>query len=212
MGFPHSSVGKEFTCNAGDPGSIPGLGRSAGEGIGYPLQYSWASLVAQLIKNPPAMWETWVWSLGWERSLGEEKGFPLQYSGLENSRDCIAPGVTKSRTRLSNFHFQFVVICYSSHRKLMHKDAGLSLSSSRTRLGEASPLYPPGLVSSPSPLQLAFFFPLSPEAFQRGQTTRSAQLQASSLTTSASRGSLGQEPPLTISCGQRREGHTARKD
>ena len=55
MGFPHSSVGKEFTCNAGDPGSIPGLGRSAGEGIGYPLQYSWASLVAQLVKNPPAM-------------------------------------------------------------------------------------------------------------------------------------------------------------
>ena len=55
MGFPHSSVGKEFTCNAGDPGSIPRLGRSAGEGIGYPLQYSWASLVAQLVKNPPAM-------------------------------------------------------------------------------------------------------------------------------------------------------------
>ena len=55
-----SSVGKESACNAGDPGSIPGSGRSAGEGIGYPLQYSWASLVAQLVKNPPAMWETWV--------------------------------------------------------------------------------------------------------------------------------------------------------
>jgi len=52
-GFPHSSLDKESTCNAGDPGSIPGLGRSTGEGIGYPLQYSWASLVAQLIKNPP---------------------------------------------------------------------------------------------------------------------------------------------------------------
>ena len=51
MGFPDSSVGKESTCNAGDPGSIPGLERSAGEGIGYPLQYSWASLVAQLVKN-----------------------------------------------------------------------------------------------------------------------------------------------------------------
>ena len=60
LGFPDSSVGKESTCNAGDPSSIPGLGRSAGEGIGYPLQYSWASLVAQLVKNPPAMWETWV--------------------------------------------------------------------------------------------------------------------------------------------------------
>ena len=53
--FPDSSVGKESACNAGDPGLIPGLGRSAGEGIGYPLQYSWASLVAQMVKNPPAM-------------------------------------------------------------------------------------------------------------------------------------------------------------
>ena len=59
-GFPHSSVGKDSTCNAGDPGSIPGSGGSAGGGIGYPLQYSWASLVAQLVKNLPAMWETWV--------------------------------------------------------------------------------------------------------------------------------------------------------
>ena len=57
-GFPHSSVGKESTCNAGDSSSIPGLGRSTGEGIGYPLQYSWASLVAQLIKNLPEMRET----------------------------------------------------------------------------------------------------------------------------------------------------------
>ena len=71
-GFPDSSVGKESACNAGDPGSICGSGRSAGEGIGYPLQYSWASLVAQLVKNPPAMWETWVQSLGWEDPL--EKG------------------------------------------------------------------------------------------------------------------------------------------
>ena len=60
MGFPHSSVGKESTCNAGDPSSIPGSGRSAGEQIRHRLQYSWASLVAQLVKNPPAMQETWV--------------------------------------------------------------------------------------------------------------------------------------------------------
>ena len=59
-GFPPSSVGKTSTSNAGDPGSTPGSGRSAAEGIGYPRQYSWASLVAQLVKNPPAMWETWV--------------------------------------------------------------------------------------------------------------------------------------------------------
>ena len=62
-GFPDNSVGKESACNAGDPSSIPELGRSSGEGIGYPLQYSWASLVAQLVKNPPAMRETWVCSL-----------------------------------------------------------------------------------------------------------------------------------------------------
>ena len=72
MGFPDSSVGKESACNAGGPSSIPGLGSSAGEEIGYPLQYYWASLVAQLVKNPPAMWETWVSSLGWEDPL--EKG------------------------------------------------------------------------------------------------------------------------------------------
>ena len=70
--FPHSSVGKESACNTGDPGSIPGLGRSSGEGIGYPHQYSWASLVAQLVKNPPAVWETWVRPLGWGGPL--EKG------------------------------------------------------------------------------------------------------------------------------------------
>ena len=58
--FPGSSVGKESACNAGGPGPIPGSRRSAGEGIGYPLQYSWASLVAQLVKNRSAMWETWV--------------------------------------------------------------------------------------------------------------------------------------------------------
>ena len=65
-GFPGSSASKEFICSAGDPDLIPGLERFPGEGIGYPLQYSWASLVAQLVKNPPAMWEAWVRSLGWE--------------------------------------------------------------------------------------------------------------------------------------------------
>ena len=72
IGFPDSSVGKESACNSEDPGSIPGSGRSAGEGIGYPLQYSWACLVAQLVKNLPAMWETWVRSVNWEELL--EKG------------------------------------------------------------------------------------------------------------------------------------------
>ena len=70
--FPHSSAGEESTCDVGDLGSIPGSERSQGEGIGYPLQYSWASLVAQLVKNLPAMWETWVRPLGWEDALEKE--------------------------------------------------------------------------------------------------------------------------------------------
>ena len=80
MGFHDSSVGKGSFCNAGDPSSIPGSGRSAGEGIGYPLQYSWALLVTQLVKNPPDMRETWVRSLGWEDPL--EKGTAIHSSIL----------------------------------------------------------------------------------------------------------------------------------
>ena len=66
------SAGKESTCNAGDPSSVPEWGSSPREGIGYPIQNSWASLMAQTVKNPPEMWETWVQSLGWEDLL--EKG------------------------------------------------------------------------------------------------------------------------------------------
>ena len=80
--FIYSLVGKESACNAGDHALIPGSGRSLGERIGYPLQYSWASLVAQTVKNPPAMGETWVRSRGREDSPGEGNGNPLQYSGL----------------------------------------------------------------------------------------------------------------------------------
>ena len=80
VGFPGGSAGEESTCNVGDPGSIPGLGRSTGEGTGDPLQYSWASLVAQLVKNLPATWKTWVQSLGWEDLL--EKGKVIHSSNL----------------------------------------------------------------------------------------------------------------------------------
>ena len=66
-----SSAGKESACNAGDPGLIPWLGRSPGEGMGYLLQYSWASLVVQTVKNLCAMQETWLQSLGWEDPLEE---------------------------------------------------------------------------------------------------------------------------------------------
>ena len=90
-GFPDSSVGKESSCNAGDPGSIPGSERSAGEGIGYPLRYSWTYLIAQLIKNPPAMRETWVTSLGWEDPWRRERlptpvFWPGEFRGLYSPR------------------------------------------------------------------------------------------------------------------------------
>ena len=78
--FPYSLVGKESACNAGDPGLIPGSGRSTGEEIGFPLQYSWASLVAQLVKNLPAMRGTWVQSLAWEDPL--KKGKATHFSIL----------------------------------------------------------------------------------------------------------------------------------
>ena len=97
LGFPHSSVGKESACNAGDLGSIPGLQRSAGEGIGYPLQYAWASLVAQTVKNLPAMWRDLGSIPGWGRSPAEGKGYPLQYPGLKNSMVYTVHGVAKCR-------------------------------------------------------------------------------------------------------------------
>ena len=113
MGFPNSSIGKESACNAGDPcagdpGLIPGSGRSPGEGIGYPLRYSWASLVAQLVKNLLAMWDQSLGSIpGLGRSV-EGKSDPLQYSGLENSMDCRIHGVAESditeRLLLSHTH------------------------------------------------------------------------------------------------------------
>ena len=100
--FPDSSVSKESSCNAGDPGLIPGLRRSAAEGIGYPLQYSWASLVAQLVKNPCDAGDLGLIA-GLGRSPGEGKGYLFQNSGLENSMGCIDHGVPNSWTGLSLF-------------------------------------------------------------------------------------------------------------
>ena len=105
--FPDSSLGKEFACNVGDPSSIPRAGRSAGEGIGYPLQYSWASLCGLAGKESTCNVGELGSIPGLGRSPGEGKGSPFQYSGLENSMDCVAHGVTKSQTRLSDFHFLF---------------------------------------------------------------------------------------------------------
>ena len=90
IGIPDGSVGKEFTCNAEDPGLIPGSGRSPREGIGYPQQYSWALLVTQLVKNLPEMRETWVHSPDYEDPWRKERlPTPGFWRILENSMDYI---------------------------------------------------------------------------------------------------------------------------
>ena len=105
--FLGNSAGKESACNARRPGLIPGLGRSPGEGKGYPLQYSWASLVAQLVKNLPAMQETCVRSLGWEDPLEEGMATHSSILAWEIPTDrgawqATVHGVAKSQTRLSD--------------------------------------------------------------------------------------------------------------
>ena len=106
MGLPGVSDGKESACNVGDLGSTPGLGRSPGEGIGYPLQYSWASLVAQLVKNLPAMWETWVQPLGWEDLL--EKGKATHSSILAWRIPCIVSKGSQRVRKLSAEELMFL--------------------------------------------------------------------------------------------------------
>ena len=103
MGFPGSSAGKEPSCNAGDPSSIPGSGRSPRKGIGYPFQYSWASLVTQMVKNTPCNAGDLGLIPGLGRSPGEGNCYPLQYAGLESSMDrgtkqATVHGVTDSDT------------------------------------------------------------------------------------------------------------------
>ena len=103
VGFPGSSAGEESAGNTGGCSLIPGSGRYPRERIGYPLQYSWASLVVHLVKNPPAMWETWVQSLGWEDRL--EKGMATHSRILawrvpmdRGAWRATVPGVTQSQT------------------------------------------------------------------------------------------------------------------
>ena len=108
MGFPSSSAGKESTCNAGDPALIPRLGRYARERIGYLLQYSWASLVAQMVKNPPAMQESRVRTLGWEDPLEERMAthssiHPWRIPMDRGAWWATGHGVAKSQTRLSDY-------------------------------------------------------------------------------------------------------------
>ena len=111
MGFPDSSLGTEFACNAGDPGSILGSGRSAGEGIGYPFQYSWASLVAQMVKNPLIMQETWVRSLGWEDPLKKGKAIHSSILTWRIPWTVESMGL-QSQTRMGIFHFHLAEIVF----------------------------------------------------------------------------------------------------
>ena len=88
-----------------------------------------ASLVTQMVKNPPAMWETWVRSLGWE----EGNSYPLQYSGLENSVNCISHGISKSWTWLSDFHFIRRNMCLISHcNKLIQRGMPIRWGGSKS--------------------------------------------------------------------------------
>ena len=104
LGFPDSSVGTESACNAGDPGSIPGSGRSTGEGIGYPLQYSWASFVAQLVKNPPGF-DPWGGKILWRRErLPTPIFWPGEFHGLYSPWGCKESDMTEQLS-LSLFHF-----------------------------------------------------------------------------------------------------------
>ena len=112
LAFPHSSVGKESICNAGDLGSIPGLVRSLGDEIGYLLPYSWTSLVAQLVKNPPAMWETWVWFLGgkipWRRErLSSSVFWPGEFHALHSPWGCKELDMTE----WLSLHFTWIPQC-----------------------------------------------------------------------------------------------------
>ena len=130
-----ASVGKESACNAGDPGSIPGLGRSAGEGICYPLQYSWASLVAQLVKNLLAMQETWVQSLGWEDPL--EKGTATHSSILISRIPWTVSSMTLQRIGHDWAAFTFTIChrpCLEPGREPQTSQRWFLLSSSFLRL------------------------------------------------------------------------------
>ena len=102
-GFSGTSAGKESACNAGDPSLIPGSGRSPGEGIGYPLRYSWASQAAQRVKNLPAMQETWVRSLGWEDPLEKRKATHSSIQPWRIPLTGYSMG-SQSRTWQSNLH------------------------------------------------------------------------------------------------------------
>ena len=125
MGFHDSSVGEESACNARDPGSIPGSGRSTGEGISYSLQHSWASLVAQLGKNPPAMRKTWVGKISWRRKrLPIPVFWPGEFHGL------YSPWGLEDSDTTEQLSLPFLLHFLSSSLIVSHPDHLFSVPSS----------------------------------------------------------------------------------
>ena len=129
LGFPDSSVGKESACNEGDPGSIPESGRSTGEARGYPLQYTWASLVAQWVKNRPQCrrpgFDPWVGRIPWRRErLPTPVFWPGEFHGLY-----IVHGVTKSPMELNNFHITSNRLSKYLKQKLTELKGGINSST-----------------------------------------------------------------------------------
>ena len=118
-----SSVGRECACNAEDLGLLPGLRRCAGEGIGYPLQYSWALLVAHLVKNPPEMWETWILSLAWEALLEKERLLtPVFWPGEFHGLYMYSPWGLKELDMTEQLSLSYTLaICMSSLKKFLFK-------------------------------------------------------------------------------------------
>ena len=114
MGFPGSSAGKESACSARDPSSIPGSGRSPLEGIGYPLQYSGASLVAQIVKNPPVMqdipgFNPWVGNIRWKR---EQLPNPVFWPSPWTEEQATVHSITKSLTQLRDYHSFMIIFIF----------------------------------------------------------------------------------------------------
>ena len=135
LGFLCSSAGKESTCNAGDPGSIPGSGRSPGEGIVYPFQYSWTSLVAHTVKNLPAVQEAWVPSLGWEDPW---MGGMATHSSIlawripkkRGAWQATVHGATKSWTRLTHTQLIYNIVLVSGVQQsdsVLHMHVDISI-------------------------------------------------------------------------------------
>ena len=149
LGFPCGSAGKESACNAGDSGSIPGLGRSAGERIGYPLQYSWASLVAQLVKNPPAMRETgfdpWVGKIPWRRErLPTPVFWPEEFHGLYSPWGCKESDMTE-QISLQFSDQQFLQIFYLLTLEVIFPEAAGPLHFENTHTQRMSSVLPDSL-------------------------------------------------------------------